>query len=258
LPGIFQGTDGDPVGSLRQLVGVLETTTQGIDAKISRIGAAIDPDTSPRDWLNYLARWLDLPWDDALPERAKRCLLRHVDELLGRRGTRRGLERLLRCLMGKESSWTVADLTVDYPPLRIGGRNCRGGSLPALLAGASSRVAILGGKAVLGRASLACAPDDCDPLRQLAPTVKIAVRGDRETRDQIQPLIGDVLAQYLPAGLRLLVAWKSSVDDPDGEVVDAEGPGALNVDSSIGRTLLFGRSPGRIGEEGLEMGFSLQ
>jgi hypothetical protein len=47
LPAIFRGDKSDPGGFLRRLVGVLETTTQGIDDRIRSIARDIDPSTAP-------------------------------------------------------------------------------------------------------------------------------------------------------------------------------------------------------------------
>ena len=263
LPAVFRGATNDPGNVLRRIVGVLETTTQQIDDRIRSIGTNIDPSTAPDTWLDFLARWMQLPWDDALPSATKRCLLLHAGELLCARGTRAGLERLLRCLAGEGGAFTIKDLTVDHAVIRIGGNDaCGGVALPALLAGARSGSGTLGAKAILGGSRVACAAGECDPLQAITPTVRIAIATMPSIRRRLQPLLDDILAQYVPHGVRMVVRWARASDlgalNDDGEIVlDADGPGALDVDSVLGRTVLTGRATGRLEADGLHLGFRL-
>jgi phage tail-like protein len=255
LPAAFRGDQNDPRGVLRRLVGVLETTTQGIDERIARIGRNIDPEAAPEEWLDPLGRWLDLPWDDTLPADAKRCILVHGGELLDRRGTRAGLDRLLRCLLGRDATVSIVDVTVDHAPIRLGGPGQAGRALPVLLAGLSPRVALLGGGMVMGRARLSRGMrSECDPLRALVPTVRIRLGVDRARRVMIEPALASVLAQYLPIGVAPSIYWDTRIGAVDA--LDADGPGAIGTDSIIGRTVLTGRTTS-IRESGLDIGFRL-
>jgi hypothetical protein len=56
LPAAFRGERKDPTGFMRRLAGVLESTTQPIDERISQIGAQIDPRTAPASWYDFIAR----------------------------------------------------------------------------------------------------------------------------------------------------------------------------------------------------------
>ncbi len=71
LPAIYQVEETKPDSFLRSLVGVLETTTQGIDDRIAAMGSLINPTTAPEPWLNFIARWIGVPWDDALTRKQK-------------------------------------------------------------------------------------------------------------------------------------------------------------------------------------------
>jgi phage tail-like protein len=263
LPAVFKG-DKDPNGVLRRLVGVLESTTQQIDARILGIASHIDPGTAPVEWLDYIARWLDLPWDDGLQLDAKRRIVRHAGDLLDLRGTRQGLERLVAALLGDQGTARVADVTVDHPPVRLGGGGRSGATLPMLIAGTSLTAATLDGKAVLGRARLRCAPGDDDPLREIVPTIRITATVDPGTQRALQTLFARVLAQYIPAGIRLRVRWHAvepfagAADaQDDGVVLDGNGPGVLGKDSQLGRTVLAGRRTDRLDDAGLGMGVRL-
>ena len=176
VPAVFRGSDNDPTGFLRSLVGVLETTTQGIDARIRSIAAHIEPSTAPEDWLDYVAGWIELPWENALPVEVKRRIVAGAGPLLDERGTRRGLERLLRALAGPNARIGIADLTVDHPPTRLGGACGAGARLPMLLAGPLPSAPILGTRTVLGRA---CLGVSADPMRTLVPTLRIEIDAAR-------------------------------------------------------------------------------
>jgi phage tail-like protein len=260
LPSVFRGDDSDPTGFLRSLVGVLEATSQGIDQKIRGIADQLNPDTAPAAWLDYLARWLDLPWDDALPTDGKRRLLGGAGALLERRGTRRGLEQLIGDLVGSKGRVRVTDATVDYPPMRLGGDDCRSGArLPMVLAGSSPAAPILGRRAVLGRACLGVA---CDPLMVLTPTVRVAIVAPRSLQKVLDPLLAPIVEQYLPAGVRVVTSWRIVAEGltPSGEgdvPLDAIGPGRLGDDSDLGRTVLASRGAGRLGPAGLDLGWRL-
>lgn len=261
LPAIFNDERIDAAQFLRRLVGVLETTTQGLDQKIQRIGSYLEPATTDPTWFDYLARWLDLPWDDALPDASKLRLLEVSGELIDRRGTRKGLDLLLRALLGANGSARISDMTVDHPPIRLGGRGRPGRALPALLAGAPPSVPLLGGKATLGAARLPCKPTDADPLRALRACVVVAIAATRETQRQLNGLLPALLAQYLPAGIGLSIRWSICAQPgaEDGELIlDANGPGSLGDDSVLGRVVLAGRAASRLGDGEIDESFRLE
>ena len=258
IPGVFRGEQNDPTGELRAIVGVLEATTQDLDARIRGIASFLDPDTAPVEWLDYVARWIALPWDDELPEGAKRSILAHAGEILDRRGTRAGLTTLLRALAGPGAIVDITDTTADFAPLIVGcGRD--GGTFPGLLAGASRRAPILDETAVLGRARLC---GDGDPLAPIVPTLRIRVWAAAGAAG-LGALARRVLLQYVPAGVRVILRWRDASLSPadrigeDGLALDADGPGRVGQTSAIGRTILGGTRVTELNERGLEIGFRL-
>jgi phage tail-like protein len=259
VPAVFKGSDNDPTGFFRSLVGVLETTTQGIDERIRSIASQIEPRTAPAKWLDYVAGWLELPWENALSVDVKRRLMVDAGDLLNERGTRRGLERLIRALAGANARIRIADLTVDHPPMRLGGACGDGARLPMLLAGALPSAPILGTRTVLGRA---CLGVSADPMRTLVPTLRIEIDAARSVHRELGPLLERILSQYVPAGIKVVVAWRvmsealAALDPADGEVLDANGPGRIGQDSELGRVVLGGRG-GTLDGAGLDVGFPL-
>ncbi len=259
VPAVFKGSDNDPTGFFRSLVGVLETTTQGIDERIRSIASQIEARTAPEGWLDYVAGWLELPWENALAADVKRRLVADAGALLDRRGTRRGLERLLRALVGPTARLRIVDLTVDHPPTRLGGTCGAGARLPLLLAGPLPSAPILGTRTVLGRA---CLGVSADPMRTLVPTLRIEIDAARSVHRALGPLLERILAQYVPGGIKVVVAWRvmsealAALDPADGEVLDGNGPGRIGQDSELGRVVLGGRG-GTLDGAGLDVGFPL-
>lgn len=256
LPAIFRG-ENDPAGTLRRLVGVLESTTQHFDERISGAASYLDAMATPKPWLDYLGRWLDLPWDDSLPEDSKRRIFQTAGGLLERRGTRAGLVSLLRCVLGDAVQIEIVDLTVDHAPIRLGGCRQSSGVLPALLAGASIGTPTLGEKAVLGSARLC---GDGNPLAAIIPTLQIHIIAPQKLRQVFEDLLRRVVLQYIPAGIALLIRWSASeTASPDvigenGILLDDLHLGTLGEDSAIGHSRIGGRERGRIGETGFAMG----
>jgi phage tail-like protein len=261
IPATFRGSENDPEGVLRRLVGVLESTTQRIDQRIASIGQHLQADTAPDAWLDYIARWFDLPWDDGLNEQAKRAILRQANGILEHRGTRHGLALLLDALLGTAGAARVSDVTVDHPVNPIGGDGRPGPALPVILAGASTHIATLGVKAVLGRSRIACGRDDINPLHAIVPTVTIRIAARRATIAALKPVVPGILAQYIPAGLVMRLRWQSApfgdALDDDGIELDATGTGRLGDTSSIGRTILGGRLARRLTDPGVDIDLRL-
>jgi phage tail-like protein len=256
LPAIFRG-ENDPSGTLRKLIGVLESTTQQFDERIRSAASYLDARATPAEWLDYVARWFDLPWDDALPVDSKRRILQDAGRLLEQRGTRAGLLSLLRCVLGTGVKIEIVDLTVDHAPIRLGGCGQSSGVLPALLAGASLLTPTLGGKAVLGRARLC---GDGDPLAAIVATLRVRITAPQKLRQMFDDLLRRVLLQYAPAGITLFIRWiateiaSSDVIGENGILLDDFHLGTLGEDSAIGHSRIGGRERGRIGEAGFDMG----
>jgi hypothetical protein len=224
--------------------------------RIACFGAHLEGETAPDSWLDYIARWFDLPWDDGLNEEAKRAILRHASGIIEHRGTRRGLALLLEAVIGAAGSARVSDVTVDHPVRPIGGGGRTGPALPLILAGASPRIATLGVKAILGRSVIRCSKDDIDPRRAIVPTVTVRVAANSTTTASLKPILPGLLAQYIPAGIALRLRWQTKPFaaglDADALPLDANGAGRLGDTSSIGRTILAGRMTRRLTESGVD------
>lgn len=226
LPGIYQREEATPGSFLRALVGVLETTSHTLDDTISSLGANIHPDTATSDWLDYLARWLGLPWDDTLELSQKRAIVENAELLAAQRGTRAGLKALLGCLLpGAPARYRLSDFTVDYGIAMLGGTTCAGSALPALLGGLPPTAARLDVQATLGRMLLPCNGIEVDPYARFVGMLSVAVAATAAEKAQWLPWFANVLASMVPLTARLQISWL--------------GPNAF-ADHTLGDSLVLG------------------
>lgn len=97
LPAIYREDD-----LTMRFVGGLEEVLDPIVSLLDSLHANFDPDLAPPELVACVAAWLGLDIDDTLDsigwadDRVHRALARNATKLVRVRGTRRGLERLLR------------------------------------------------------------------------------------------------------------------------------------------------------------------
>lgn len=208
LPGIYQKEEAQPDSFLRALVGVLETTTQGLDARIRSLGRQVHPATAPELWLDFVARWLGVPWDDALTLQQKRSIIMRAPDLAQGRGTRAGLEALLDGLLpGTPRRFRVVDVTADFGFAVVGGESCPGSTLPAMLGGRSRWNAELDSSAVLGYTRLPCAMQLEDRASQLAGKVRIDVAATAAEKTAWEPWLLALITEMVPLMARVELRW---------------------------------------------------
>jgi phage tail-like protein len=211
LPSIYQREESRPDSFLRSLVGVLEATTQGIDARIAAMGSLVHPATAPEPWLDLVARWLGLPWDDALSEAQKRAIVTQTAALAKGRGTRAGLEVLLDALIpGTPRRFRVIDATADFGFAIVGDAACAGTALPAMLGGRTAWSAELNSGAVLGRLRLPCDGQRDDGTYDLGGRVRVEVAATSAERKLWTPWLHRLISEMVPLTARLTLSWVSA------------------------------------------------
>ena len=209
LPGIYQREEEQPGSFLRSLVGVLETTTQQLDSTIGSMGSLLDPASASEPWLDFIARWLGVPWDAAFSLEQKRAVLGAAPTLSRARGTRAGLEALLDALVpaGARKRYRVTDPTADFGFATVGGPGCQGSTLPAMLGGYTRWSAALDERAVVGRMRLPCAGQLEDGVWHLAGKLHVEIAATAAERKAWEPWIDRVIADMVPLTSRASVAW---------------------------------------------------
>jgi phage tail-like protein len=208
LPAIYQKEEERPGNFLRELVGVLETTTQGLDARIGAMGSQAHPATAPEPWLDFIARWLGLPWDDGLSLEQKRAIVMRAAELAKGRGTRAGLEALLESLIpGSPRRFRVTDATADFGFALVGGQACAGSALPAMLGGHTRWRPKLDLSATLGYTRLPCAGQLDDGVWQLAGKVRIDIAATAAEKKAWEPWLQALITEMVPLTARVELRW---------------------------------------------------
>lgn len=257
LPAIYRKDDAPQF--MRALVGVLETTTQQLDRRIATLGSLLHPQTADEAWLDATARWLGLPWNDALALEQKRRLLRDGHRILALRGTRAGLAALLAALTGSQPGrFRILDANVDLAAARLGGA-----ALPAVLSGLPASASVLGRKAILGRARLT----DADaPGASVAPPqqVRVELNASLVERRQWESWLPAMLEAMVPVTVRVRVRWR--VEAPAGLaltlgdqlVLNGTPTASLGADAVLGAARLPARHATRLTEDGADAAFRLQ
>jgi phage tail-like protein len=208
LPAIYQREESQPKSFLRSLVGVLESTTQDLDERIGAMGRHLDPATAEPAWLDFVARWLGLPWDDALGVAQKRRIVERAADLARGRGTRAGLEALLESLIpGPPRRFRVTDATADVGFAMVGGPSCEGSALPAMLGGLTRWSPTLGSSAVLGSMRLPCEDPRDDGAWQLAGRIRVEVAASAAERWAWKPWLRALIMDMVPLTARVQLRW---------------------------------------------------
>jgi phage tail-like protein len=208
LPSIYQREEARQGSFLRSLVGVVEATTQDIDARVGALGSKINPSTAPHEWLNFVARWLGVPWDDGLSETQKRAIMTHAPDLLKERGTRAGIELFLACLLPQTPKrFRVTDATADFGFAILGGPGAAGSALPALIGGSTMWTTTLDNTSRLGRMRLPCAGQTTDGALPFAGGVQVEVAASATERVAWEPWLRALIDQMIPLTARLQFRW---------------------------------------------------
>ena len=209
LPAIYRRGEFETGNFLRGLVGVLETTSQGLDARIGDLGRKIHPDTAPPEWLDFVARWMGLPWDDALAHDQKRRIVQNGSQFTALHGTRSGLSLLLDSLMPERPRrYRITDVMADFGLVTLGGGACTGARLPAMLAGLPANALELGNKAVLGKGRLPCtAPPSVSA--GLIGRIRVEMAVDAEEFREWSPWLARLIAAMLPVTAQADLRWLS-------------------------------------------------
>lgn len=207
LPAIYQRDATSPGNFLRSLIGVIETSSQALDKQIEDLGTLIAPEHANDQWLDYMASWLGVPWNQNLSTLQKRAVLDRAEELTSLRGTRLGLVALLACVMGATNRFRIGDETADNGFAVLGGAECRGSELPALIGGEGLDSATLDSQAILSKSYLPLQDQTTDPAASFCGRIRILLAASARERRCWEEWIEPLIAQVMPLGTSLEIHW---------------------------------------------------
>lgn len=239
LPAIYRAA---PSAHLRGLVALLDVMAQGLDRRIATLGKLVDPASTPNGWLNYLASWLGLPWEDGLPAAIRRAMLEAAPELLAERGTAAGVRRLIGVLLPGRPV-RILDAAALAPAL-LPQSGESGGAMPVVLLGRRQDATRLN-VAVLGHSRLRGCEQDDDPLARLSGWLLIEVSATTAERTALAGPLARLLAGYVPAGLEPVLRWQLWPSGTGRRLdqdlsLQGERPGLLGRDVRLGGVTLGG------------------
>ena len=264
LPTPFRRAATQPGDFLRSLVGVFEATTQDLDARIAMLGSHIHPATATGPWMDYIARWLGLPWDDALNEAQKRAILQHAADLTEGRGTRAGVETLLECLLpGSPRRFRLTDTMVDYGYAVVGGDGCTGSALPAILGGFTRWYAELDATSVLGYTRLPSPAQSNESAEWPAAKIRVEVAGGPTEREMSESWLLTLMTEMVPLTVSVDLRWVSASELrtdrlDDTLVLEAPPSPYLGSDAVTGLARLPEQRRTRITDSGPAIGAPLR
>lgn len=249
LPAIYRA-EGDGDGTMRRIVGVIESTTHSIDETIARLATLLDPMKTPAIRLPALAAMLDLPFDEALPEELQRALVAAGPKLLETRGTRAGIAALLEALFPNRP-YRIVDLAAGLLATTLNAT-----TLPGLLLGPASRTPKLNARLVLNKTRICVRTDGDDGRVRPRAEVAVTIPSTFVERRKLGPALRQMLTALLPAGLTLKLdwsAWRDGMTNVSGDVLTiVDGPDDIKLDNgqALGAARVGGRRDPRIPPNG--------
>ena len=154
-------------------------------------------------------------------------------------------------------------MTADYGFARLGGDDCCGSALPALLGGLPATAAVLDVQALLGSMRLPCPGDSQDDATsRFLGEIRIDVAASGKEREAWEPWLDRLVTAMVPVGTHATVRWVSASGlrgDRLAESLKLEGdhPPRLGTDAITGEVRLPGGSatlPATVGKGGPILG----
>ena len=103
LPAVYQE---DPASQefLERFLSIFETVFTGLESTIERISDVFDPEHTPKEFLEWLAQWLDLGIEEEWTAEVKRRLITQASSLYQRKGRPDALADFIEIVTGKRPS----------------------------------------------------------------------------------------------------------------------------------------------------------
>ena len=117
LPAVYQE---DPVSRefLQRFLSIFETVFSGLEATIEKIPEVFDPAHTPKEFLDWLAQWLDLGIEEEWTPEVKSKLISKAASLYQKKGRPDGLIEFIEIVTEKRP--LIHESFETQPPLILG------------------------------------------------------------------------------------------------------------------------------------------
>jgi phage tail-like protein len=250
LPAIYQE---DPVSRdfLERFLSLFESISYDLEVDISAITRYFDPDTTPPEFLKWLASWVNTAIEEDWKEATKREFIRQAVRLYKMKGTVEGISRFIEIYTGK------APIIIEHAkkgnPSVLGGQFRLG--IDTVLAGPPVRGFRLGDDSILGRVALRAAVQAMeDPFLSMANRFTVVIDLTQEVRGRYEKGLKNIIDNQKPAHTTYSLHIAGAISGGAATYVGIStigGYGPFRVGSTvIGGGLLPARGDkgGRVGE----------
>lgn len=189
----------DPLSAafLERFLSMFETSFDSLEQEINQLFKYFDPTLAPKEFLPWLASWINLSLDDEVPEERVRTFIRRAAELYRRKGTPGAIVEFLELYTGKAVRLT--EYLRDLRPMVIGEKDSTLGRGLVLL-GSGPRGISVGDTSVVGYVAVRDRVSDPDePFLTLARRFAITIDMDREELERRRPTLQRIVTEQAPA-----------------------------------------------------------
>jgi len=151
----------DPISAafLERFLSLFETIFDGLDQQIDEVFRYFDPGVTPKEFLPWLASWVNLSFDDELPEDRVRRFIQRSPSLFNRKGTPEALIEFLEIYTGRPVFLT--EHSRGLKPLVLGASDFKLGRGAVLLAAGPKGMSV-GDTTVVGYGAIRDRISDAD------------------------------------------------------------------------------------------------
>lgn len=189
----------DPVSAafLERFLSIFETSFSSLEQEIDYLFRYFDASLTPKDFLPWLASWINLALDEEVPEQRVRQLIRRAASIYSRKGTGRALTEFLEIYTGK--SVFVTEFLHGLRPMVIGEKQSVLGSGVVLLGSGPSGMRV-GDTSVVGYSALRDRVSDPDePFLSLTRRFTVTIDMDREELERRRLTLTRIITEQAPA-----------------------------------------------------------
>jgi len=182
---------------LERFLSIFETVFEGLDAEIDQLFRHFDPRLAPKEFLPWLASWINVSLDEDLPEERVRRLVSRAPYLYGRKGTPEALVEFLEIYTG--APVVLTEHARAYKPQVLGGPDFRLGH-GTLLLGSGPAGMRVGDTTVVGYAAIRDRVADPDePFLSLARRFTVGVGLSVEEFQRREGTLRRIVEEQKPA-----------------------------------------------------------